>query len=167
MPKIENLKDFEPSLNYESRLDVVNCITCKEAIIKHSIYIYPIASDIYKHKPSKYFGIYSNKKVDTISEIKGVCEVDENENISAIWFNSDMTTRENLITIVKAKTEAFPDFRPIQVFVLDNFRDGINFKKGTPGGMFGCKKYFNFDNEIKNIDELVKIIHNKTWNDFK
>ena len=167
MPKIENINDFEQSLDYESRLNVVNCTICKEEIIKHSIYIYPIASDIYKHKPSKYFGIYSNKKVDTISEIKGVCEVDENENISAIWFNNDMTTREDLINIVKAKTEAFPDFRPIQVFVLDNFRDGINFQKGTPGGMFGSKKYFNFGNKFKSIDEFVDEIRNKTWNDFK
>lgn len=167
MPKIENINDFEPSLDYESRLDVVNCTTCKEEIIKHCIYIYPIASDIYKHKPSKYFGIYSNKKVDTISEIKGVCEVDENENISAIWFNSDMTTREGLINIVKAKTEAFPDFRPIQVFVLDKFRDGINFQKGTPGGMFGTKKYFDFTNEIKNIDDLAEKIRNRTWTDYQ
>lgn len=167
MLKIKNPEDIDVSLNYKFRLDVVNCKTCKDEVIKNCIYVYTIAGDVYRHKPSKYFGIYSDKKVDTIAEIKGVCEVDENENMSVSWLNRDMCAEAELINIVKTKTEAFPDFRPIQVFVLDNFRDGLNFKKNTPGGMFGTKKYFDFTNEIKNIDDLADKIRNRTWTDYQ
>ena len=59
MIKTENLNDFEPSLGYQYRLDVVNCTTCKDDIKKHGLYVYPFAGSTYKHKPSKYFGIYS------------------------------------------------------------------------------------------------------------
>lgn len=159
-----NDSDLLPTWKY--RLDVVNCAVSENDIKKYGVYVCPEAKGAYKHVRSKYFGIYGSKKVDTIAEIKGVCEVDENQNVSASWFNSDMTTREELISIVKTKTDAFPDFRPIQVFVLDNFRDGINFEKDSPGGMFGSKKYFNFNNKIKNIDELEGLISNQAWNDF-
>jgi len=57
-----------------------------------------------------------------------VCTVDECNNISVSWFNSDTCSREDLINVVKTKFEVFPDFRPIQVFALDNFREGINFR---------------------------------------
>lgn len=156
-----NDSDLLPTWKY--RLDVVNCAVSENDIKKHSVYICPEAKGAYKHVRSKYFGIYGSKKVDTIAEIKGVCEVDENQKVSASWFNNDICSETELINIVKTKTEAFPDFRPIQVFVLDNFKDGINFEKDSPGGMFGSKKYFNFDNQIKTIDDLADSIRNKSW----
>lgn len=160
-----NNSDLLPTWKY--RLDVVNCAVSEDDIKKYGVYICPEAKGAYKHVRSKYFGIYGSKKVDTIAEIKGVCEVDENQNVYASWFNNDMTTREELINIVKTKNEAFPDFRPIQVFVLDNFRDGINFEKDSPGGMFGSKKYFNFDSQIRTIDDLADYIRNRPWSDCK
>lgn len=159
-----NDSDLLPTWKY--RLDVVNCAVSEKDIKKYGVYVCPEAKGAYKHVRSKYFGIYGNKKVDTIAEINGVCTVDECNNISVSWFNSDTCLKEDLINIVKNKTEAFPDFRPIQVFYLDNFRDGINFEKDSLGGMFGSKKYFNFGTKIKDIDELVMLINNKTWNDF-
>lgn len=160
-----NDSDLLPTWKY--RLDVVNCAVSENDIKKYGVYICPEAKGAYKHVRSKYFGIYGSKKVDTIAEIKGVCEVDENENISASWFNSDMCSEAELINIVKTKTESFPDFRPIQVFVLDNFRDGINFEKDSSGGMFGSKKYFNFDSlKVKSIDELAAHIRNGQWKRF-
>lgn len=157
--KIKNLQ------NYENRLDVVNCTAFKDEIVESGIYTYNIIEDAYKHIRSKYIGLCAHGKVDTIAEIKGVCELDKEEHILVSWLNDDNSAEEDFIKIVKEKIEVFTDLRPIQVFVLNNFRDGINFKKGTPGGMFGCKKYFNFNNEIKNIDELASRISNKTWND--
>lgn len=53
------------------------------------------------------------------------------------------------------------------MFLLDNFRENINFQKDTPGGMFGSKIYFNFDSKIKNIDDLAVTIRNQTWNKFQ
>lgn len=159
-----NDSDLLPTWKY--RLDVVNCAVSEKDIKKYGVYVCPEAKGAYKHVRSKYFGIYGNKKVDTIAEIKGVCTVDECNNISVSWFNSDTCLKEDLINTVKNKSEAFPDFRPIQVFALDNFKEGINFEKDSPGGMFGSKKYFNFGTKIKDIDELAELISNKNWSDF-
>lgn len=160
------LNDSDLLPTWKQRLDVVNCAISEKDIKKYGVYVCPEAKGAYKHVRSKYFGIYGNKKVDTIAEINGVCTVDECNNISVSWFNGETSSREDLINIVKTKSEAFPDFRPIQVFALDNFRDGINFEKDSPGGMFGSKKYFNFGTKIKDIDELAKLISNKNWSDF-
>lgn len=158
-----NDSDLLPTWKY--RLDVVNCAVSEKDIKKYGVYVCPEAKGAYKHVRSKYFGIYGNKKVDTIAEINGVCTVDEFNNISVSWFNSETCLKEDLINTVKNKSEAFPDFRPIQVFALDNFREGINFEKDSPGGMFGSKKYFNIGAKIKNIDELAQQINNKSWGD--
>lgn len=165
------LNDFGLLPTWKYRLDVVNCAISEDDITKYKVYICPEAKGAYKHVRSKFFGIYGSKKVDTIAEIKGVCKVDENENISTSWFDSNMTTSEELVNIVKNKTDAFPDYRPIQVFVLDNFKEGINFEKDSPGGMFGSKKYFNFelkesDKQKFDIEKLTSLIQNQKWSKF-
>lgn len=166
MSSTKNANKFKNLQNYENRLDIVNCTAFKNEIIESGIYTYNIIEDACKHIRSKYIGLCAHGKVDTIAEIKGVCEIDAEKHILVSWLNDDNSSEEDFINIVKAKTKMFTDLRPIQVFVLNNFRDGVNFEKGTPGGMFGIKKYFNFNNEIKNIDELENLIQNKTWNNF-
>lgn len=172
------IEEYEQFLNYSDllptwkyRLDVVNCAISEDSIKEHHVYTCPEAKGAYWHARAKYFGIYGNKKVDSIAEIKAVCEIDDNENnvdkISVRWYDSEKFKENEIINLVKDKEQAYPDFRPFQLFLLDNFKNNINFYKDTRGGMFASKIYFDFDNKINNIDDLVNKIQNQEWSKFK
>lgn len=168
------VEEYEQFLNdsnllptWKYRLDVVNCAISEDSIRYHQVYTCPEAKGAYWHARAKYFGIYGNKKVDSIAEIKGVCEINECNEISVRWFDSEKVKESEIINLVKDKEQAYPDYRPFQIFLLDNFRNDINFYKDTPGGMFASKIYFNFDYKINNIDDLVNKIQNQEWCKFK
>lgn len=151
---------------WKYRLDVVNCAQTKNFVKTHFAYTCPEAKGHYKHSRSRYFGIYENKKVDTIAEIQGVCAIDKNDKIEVSWWDNDNCSEKEIIEKTKNLLNKIPDYRPIQVFLLDNIRDGVNFFKDSTGGMFGSKIYFNVDNSIKNIDDLFNTLHNKGWNNY-
>lgn len=157
-------QDLLPTWKY--RLDVVNCAKTKDFVKSNFVYTCPNAKGAYKHLRSRYFGIYENKKVDTIAEIQGVCVVDENNNIEVSWWDNDKCNNFELIDKTKNLIHKIPEYRPAQVFLLDNFRDNINFYKDTRGGMFNSKIYFNIDDKVKDIEDLVKLIQNKSWSNY-
>ena len=161
--------DLLPTWKY--RLDVVNCAKSKEDVLAHKVYICPEAKGAYKHARSKYFGIYENKKVNCISEIKAVCTAEYNEatkkhKISISWYDKDNYNETDIIKEAEEKSQFCWD-ENLQMFLLNNFRENINFKKHSPGGMFGSKIYFNFDSKIKNIDDLANTITNQSWAKFQ
>ena len=159
--------DLLPTWKY--RLDVVNCAKSKEPFIERELYVCPEARGAYKHARSKYFGIYENKNVNHIAEIKAVCayEYDEQTKKSKInisWFDNQYNEKE-ILNEAETKKEAWTESR--QMFLLTNFKENINFRKDSAGGMFGSKIYFNFDSNIKNIDDLTKTIQNQNWSKFQ
>lgn len=161
--------DLLPTWKY--RLDVVNCAKTKEDVLAHKVYICPEAKGAYKHARSKYFGIYENKTVNCISEIKAVCTAEYDEEtkkhkISISWFDKDNCNESEILKEAEEKSQYCWD-ESLQMFLLDNFREDINFQKDTPGGMFGSKIYFNLDSKIKNIDDLADAIRNQTWDKFQ
>lgn len=165
--------EFEEFLYYQNllptwkyRLDVVNCAKTKEFITSNFAYTCPEAKGAYKHLRSRYFGIYENKKVDIIAEIQGVCVVDENNKIEISWWDNDKCNDFELMEKTQNLINKIPEYRPIQVFLLDNFRDNINFYKDTSGGMYNSKIYFNIYNTINDVDDLVKVIQNKGWSNY-
>lgn len=98
-----------------------------------------------------------------------MCKYDYNEQtkeskINIAWFDNKYN-KEYILKEAEAKKEAWTE--PRQMFLLDNFRENINFKKDTAGGMFGSKIYFNFDSNIENIDDLIAIIQNQNWSKFQ
>lgn len=161
--------DLLPTWKY--RLDVVNCAKSKEDVMCRQLYLCPEARGAYKHARAKYFGIYENKNVNCIAEIKAVCTYDYDEQtkqtqIAVSWFDRDNYKEEDILKEAKEKSQ-YCCGEPRQMFLLTNFKENINFKKDSAGGMFGSKIYFNFDSNIKNIDDLTTAIRNQNWSKFQ
>ena len=161
--------DLLPTWKY--RLDVVNCAKSKEDVISRQLYLCPEARGAYKHARAKYFGIYENKNVNCIAEIKAVCTYDYDEQtkqtqIAVSWFDRDNYKEEDILKEAEEKSQ-YCWGEPRQMFLLTNFKENINFKKDSAGGMFGSKLYFNFDSNIKNIDDLTTTIQNQNWSKFQ
>ena len=165
--------DFEEFLYNENllplwkyRLDVVNCAKTKDFVKNNLIYTCPEAKGAYKHLRSKFFGIYEDKKVNTIAEIQGVCSVNKNDEIGISWWDNDKYSSNELIEKAKKLLNKIPEYRPIQVFLLNNLRENINFYKDTHGGMYCSKIYFTVSDNIKNIDDLVNALKDKSWSNY-
>lgn len=169
---LQMLDEFEEFLDSENllptwkyRLDVVNCAKSKNEVKERLLYLCPEAKGPYKHARSKYFGIYDNKKVDCIAEIKAVCTIDEDKNIKISWYDNAYSELD-ILKEAEEKIEYCWD-EPLQMFLLTNFKENLNFYKNSKGGMFGSKKYFNFDNTIKDIDDLTNLLKDKPWSEFQ
>lgn len=168
------LDEFEEFLYNENllplwkyRLDVVNCAVSKNDVIERNLYLCPEAKGAYKHARSKYFGIYENKKVNCIAEIKAVCTYDSNtENISISWFDNDNYSESDILREASEKIK-FCWKGVVQMFLLGNFKENINFQKDSKGGMFVSKTYFNFDDKVKDINDLETLIKDRKWSDFQ
>jgi len=177
------LEEFEEYLenqnllqSWKKLLDVVNCASTIKAISK-GIYICPDTSGAYKHSRAKYFGPYSNKKVESIFEIDAVVVLSlDNENkviVNKIKYNNlnqpDKEIKERALNLFNSFPEEKQNLKSydIQVFLLSN-EEKTNFIKDTPGGLFGSKIYFReIAKNIKNSKELAKLLNNKEWKDFK
>lgn len=168
------IKEFEQFLDesnllptWKYRLDVVNCAISKHDVMARKLYICPEAKGVYKHARAKYFGIYENKKVNCIAEIKAVCNYnpDSKNKISISWFDRDNYTENDIINEATQKS-SYCWNENLQMFLLGDFKENINFEKDSKGGMFGSKKYFDFDETIKNLDDLENTIKNKKWCNF-
>lgn len=169
------IKEYEQFLDennllptWKYRLDVVNCAVSKNDVINRKLYLCPEAKGAYKHARSKYFGIYENKNVNCIAEIKAVCMYDSKakKNISISWFDSDNYKEEDIIKEATEKSKYCWD-DGVQMFLLSDFKENINFNKDSRGGMFGSKIYFNFDEKVKDINDLETLIKNKKWSNFQ
>ncbi len=162
--------DLLPTWKY--RLDVVNCAKSKQDVLERKLYICPEAYGQYKHARAKYFGIYENKNVNYIAEIKAVCTSDYDEetkryNIGVTWFDRDNYEESEILKEAEKKSKLYCWDEPLQMFLLNNFKENINFKKDSAGGMFVSKIYFNFDSNIKNIEDLTQTIQNQNWSKFQ
>ena len=162
--------DLLPTWKY--RLDVVNCAKSKQDVLERQLYICPEAYGQYKHARAKYFGIYENKNVNYIAEIKAVCTSNYDEEtkkykIGVSWFDRDNYEEKEILKEAEEKSKSYCWDEPLQMFLLNNFRDNINFSKDSPGGLFGSKTYFNFESNIKNIDDLTATIQNQNWSKFQ
>lgn len=150
--------DLLPIWKYQ--LDVVNCARSMEEVIRNQVYTCPAPIGAYKHNKSKYFGIYKDKEVKYISEIRAVTEISEENSIKIKW-NISETPDEEILEIAMSKLDKIPAYRPIQMFILSSFME-TSFKKETPGGMFGSKQYFRFAN-INNIKDLAEKLKVEKW----
>lgn len=158
--------------NWKYLLDVVNCgSTLNE--IDLGMYACPNSGGSYSHNRAKYFGVYSQKNVKSISEIRAVVIVHKGGTSGEIkWKNSD---EDNNLLISEAigKLNQCEQWRvdevqryDLQVFLLGD-RHATNFYKPSKGGMMGSKKYFwNIPKEIVNASQLSQYLKDKSWDEF-
>jgi hypothetical protein len=81
------------------------------------------------------------------------------------WNNSELDAgqlNEMAIEAVR-KRRGKEEVHPRRVFLLGSLYP-TNFKKDTPGGMWGSKKYFNVSNlHAGTPEELANVLRDKVW----
>lgn len=150
-------------------LDVVNCGVTKDEVLEN-VYICPAAGRQYHHQRARYFGAYWNRAVNCLFEIDAVVIVPANFAVSSEikWKNNSSLADSDLVMRAEDAVRKYRSNEikriDLQVFLLDNYHK-VEFKKNTPGGMFGSKIYFRFNN-CNNMNELVSCIDHKDWSKY-
>src|SRR5215208_3258996 len=151
LPKnlVDTIADFEEYLNgqnllprWKTRLDVVNCATMAKEVLRGQVYICPATGGAYSHKRARYFGMYRNKRVEQITEILAVVDVESETSAKLKWKNVEEADA-SLVKWAREKLEAWrPEDYPSRVFLLGELHP-TDFQKGTKYPMQGSKQYFD------------------------
>lgn len=181
--KFDKAKYIKFPYDPNSTLAVVNCSKSSEEIKALKLYSCSTSGIAYSFKRFKYFGLYNEKAVDTIFEVKAVVDVPSlDASKCQIYWKNGNTPDEVLIAEILTrlndtdkKKQEFIDFRKKQIedfenriFLLDekNIAE-TNFIKDSHGGLYGVKKYFNnIAIGKKNIKELGEFLNGKKWSVF-
>lgn len=168
-----------PSWKY--RLDVVNCKGSFDSVVEHKIYTCPAETGSYNHRRSLYFGTYRNKRVEQISQIKAVVDLESEDQESLLWnnvslpkeeliklWNNVSLSEEELIKIARERRKKIGDsWYPVRVFILDKMYP-TNFVKASSGGMFVSKQYFDIAKlKAINAEDLAQKLEGETWENYE
>lgn len=172
---IDELETYMDSQNllpdWKHKLDVCNCADNIDEQYKHNVYICPATGGSYSHKRCRYFGAYSDKHAQVVSEILGVVDLDSKdpEEANVRWNNSDALSDEELIEeAIDRKYASRPNrTENARVFVLGELYDTA-FKKDSKGGMIGSKRYFDVEElDVDTTSRLADALHGISWSQLK
>ena len=111
-----------------------------------------------------YIGYYRNKAIFAFAEIKAVVDLDNNKGNRIYYKNIKEDSNEDFIkeaqSYKNSKKRGYKDSN-IRIFLtskIEHWKDG-GFRKESPGGMIGSKRYFDLCN-IKNLSKK-KVFENK------
>ena len=150
-----------PSWRYT--LDVVNCAGYPEEVIDGHVYTCPAAGGSYTHKRCRYFGMYRNKAVEYIAEIKAVVDVEADDAATLLWKNVPSPKEELLQTAIALRQRWWQNDTPARVFILDT-PFPTRFVKDSRGGMQFSKKYFDIGHlQADTATELAAALNGTTW----
>jgi hypothetical protein len=150
--------------SWEQQLDVVNCATHFEDIFRENTYICPVDGKAYRHKRSKYFGLYRNKKVELVANIDAV--VDVYADRSEVIFKNVDVPNESIIGTARTRVQQLrPNETTKRVFLLSGCY-ATEFVKDTPGGMFSSKQYFDVSTlNVADSMDLAQKLNGKSWSE--
>lgn len=151
---------------WASYLDVINCAGIPEDILLHNVYMCPATGGAYSHYRCKYFGMYKNKAVIKIAEIRSVVDVLSQNEAIIKWVNTPNENNEDILReAINKVINARPDEYPTRVFLLGELHD-TSFVKDSPGGMLGSKQYFDISKvNAKDPKELAQKLSSLKWSD--
>lgn len=151
--------------SWQDWLDVVNCAVWPEHFTDALVYTCPVEGAAYSHRRCKFLGLYKNKTVSHVAEIRGVVIVSPDGNGSVQWSN-DGTSADELLALgreraLKAWGGLVDEER--RVFVLSE-PCPTAFVKDTKGGMLGSKKYFDISSlAVSGAAHLAEALQGRSW----
>jgi len=151
--------------SWQNWLDVINCAGLPEDVLEGHVYMCPAEGGAYTHSRCKYFGMYRQKKVEKLSLIKAVIDVESQEYAKLLWKNVKLKTSLLLEEAKQKVIKLRPGVFPIRIFLLDELHD-TSFIKDSPGGMLGSKRYFDISQfKAEDAEKLAGILRDKNWSD--
>jgi hypothetical protein len=159
-----NEEDLLPS--WRERLDVVNCAGIPEDITRGGVYMCPARGGAYTHDRCRFFGMYRRKRVELVSEIEAVVDVDPESEAMLLWKNVATVESELLGRARKKVIDLRPGQGVIRVFLLGPLFP-TEFRKDSPGGMQSSKRYFNIASiDANNAEDLAQRLRGRAWSEF-
>ena len=164
------VRDFRAYLDEEGKLptwqrllDVVNCAGFPDDILERNVYMCPARGGAYEHRRCKYFGMYQGKRVKRIAVIEAVVDIEDSETASLKWKNVEGKNDE-LIKLARSKLdERRPGRYPMRIFLLGQLF-ATDYRKNSPGGMQGSKRYFDVgDRNAPDAKALATALDGQTW----
>jgi hypothetical protein len=144
-------------------MDVVNCAGIPGDILDGNVYMCPATGGAYSHNRCAFFGMYRNKRVEKIADIRAVVDVESVSSAIVKWKNThgdDPVLKAEAIGIVVQRR---PDRMPTRVFLLGELFE-TDFVKDSPGGMMCSKQYFNVSRlGVKTAREVADALRGKVW----
>jgi len=155
-------------------LDIVNCAQYFYEIEEGEAYLCPAEGGAYSHKPCRFFGLYRNKRVESVAEIEAVVDVSEEQQLDALiirakilWMASPRGARHHQKAAIERALRFRPNKLPIRVFILTN-RTATDFIKDSSGGMQTSKMYLDVSPlNAKDAQDLASKLEGKRWSEFK
>lgn len=156
--------------SWETRLDVVNCAGLPNDILVENVYMCPATGGAYNHAKCKYFGMYRRKRVERVALVEAVVDLEDDEKAKLKWHIAPGRDAD-FIQKARAKLEQIRQTRPrqypLRVFLLGPLHD-TDFRKDTPRGMFGSKRYFDVAAlNAGDAQELASRLRGKTWSQLR
>ena len=155
-----------PSWKYQ--LDVINCTMSFDNVLQNKVYTCPAQGGPFSHRRSLYFGAYRNKTVEQVARIEAVVDlVSESEAHSVVWKNDDRPEAKLIEIALERHQKTGGSFYPVRVFVLGDLSP-TDFRKASPGGLFGSKKYFDIEkSKVADVKDLATKLEGKTWENYE
>ena len=154
-----------PSWKY--RLDVVNCARYFDLVKDHKIYTCPTEGAARKHRRSLYFGTYRHRCVELIAKIEAIVDLTSADESNLVWKNDSRSGSDLVNIAVERRQQTGESWYPVRVFVLGDLHP-TDFKKTSPGGMFGNKQYFDVRSlKVENAEDLANKLNGKNWGNFQ
>lgn len=168
---VADLRDFMDEENllpkWMGYLDVVNCAGLPEDVLNEGVYMCPAAGGAYNHRRCMYFGMYRLKHVEFVAVIEAVVDVDLDADDKLKWSNVGREPAQLCERARKKVSELRPDEGPTRVFLLGPLST-TDFRKDSPGGMLGSKRYFDVSGlQAKSAEHLANELNGKLWSEFE
>ena len=154
-------------LSWERLLDVVNCARTADEVLVGNVYMCPMTGGAYNHQRCKYFGMCRNKRIEQVSLIEAVVDVEAAGSETVKWQNV-LRPKDELKKLAKGKVEKLrPNDFPTRVFLLGPLY-ATDCQKDNPGGMFGSKQYFDVGPlKMDGAEHLARALSGKTWSEIR
>jgi hypothetical protein len=159
---IAYLNEEELLPSWQRWIDIVSCSTLPDEVLEGNAYLCPTTGGAYNHGRCKFFGMYREKRVEKVAQIKAMVEVDLESESVLRWNNVEDADQELVETAILAVRRWRPDAGPTRVLVLDRLYD-TNFVKDSPGGV-RTKTYMDVSGlDVTSAPELALALDGKKW----
>jgi hypothetical protein len=109
--------------------------------------------------------MYRQKKVEKISLIRAVVDVETSSQSKLLWNNVNEKTSNLLLEAQNKVASLRPGDYPTRIFLLDTLHD-TEFIKDTAGGMLGSKQYFNISRfKAEDAATLANLLKGRSWSE--
>ncbi|HEX2913487.1 MAG TPA: hypothetical protein VH186_21975 [Chloroflexia bacterium] len=146
---------------------IVNCSKSWQEVVAEGVYICPAAGGAYNHHPTRYFGVYHDKKVSHVANIEAVVDVNPDDSTTVRWLVWPVKEADFRKKAVAGANRLRPKNEfPVRVFLLGPLQ-ATNFNKDTHGGMQNSARYYDVSSlGVSTAGFLAHKLSGKKWSDF-